>query len=104
MWQKNLPGLPFYCKDRYFQPNSNRRNFKINNCPLKCNSKRVVYLSEFKKYKNLHVGKALSKFRMRLNNHKKFINPSKLRNEEHRNYFMDIIDKMIMKVRMAGNL
>ena len=71
MWQKNLQGLPFYCKDRYFQPNNNRRNFKINNCPLKCNSKRVVYLSEFKKCKNLHIGKALSKFRMRLNNHKK---------------------------------
>ena len=31
-------------------------------------------------------------------------NPSKLRNEEHRNYFTDIIYMMIMRIRTVGNL
>ena len=31
-------------------------------------------------------------------------NPSKLKNKKHRNYFMDIIYRMIMKVRTIGNL
>ena len=31
-------------------------------------------------------------------------NPSELRNEEHRNYFTDIICKMNMRVRTTGNL
>ena len=61
MWEKNLPGLPIYCKYRYIQPL---------NCPLNCNSKKVIYLSECKKCKNPYVGKAQTKFRMRLNNYK----------------------------------
>ena len=43
---------------------------KLNKGPLNCNSKKVGYLSERKKCKNLYVGKAQTKFRMRLNNYK----------------------------------
>ena len=43
---------------------------KDNKGPLNCNSKKVVYLSECKKCKNLFVDKAQVKFYMRLNNYK----------------------------------
>ena len=43
---------------------------KINKGPLNCNSKKVVYLSERKKCKTPYVGKAQTKFCMRLNNYK----------------------------------
>ena len=33
-----------------------------------------------------------------------FPNPSKVRNEKQRNYFTDIIYRMVMKVRTIGNL
>ena len=44
--------------------------FKINKVPLNFNCKKVVHLSECKKYENLNVGKGQTKFPMRLNNHK----------------------------------
>ena len=53
-----------------FSPVATDETFKINKGPLNCNSKKFVYLSECKKCKNPHVGKALTKFRMRLNNYK----------------------------------
>ena len=43
---------------------------KDNKGPLNCNSKKVVYLSECKKRKNLFADKAQVKFYMRLNNYK----------------------------------
>ena len=39
-------------------------------CPLNCNAKKVVYLSECKKCKNPYVGKAQTKLRMRFYNYK----------------------------------
>ena len=53
-----------------FSPITTDETFKINKGPLNCNSKKVVYLSECRKCKNLYVGKAQTKFRMRLNNYK----------------------------------
>ena len=53
-----------------FSPIATDETFKINKDPLKCNSKNVVYLSECKKCKNPYVGKAQTKFRMRLSNYK----------------------------------
>ena len=53
-----------------FSPITTDETFKINKGPLNCNSKKVVYLSECKKCKNPYVGKAQTKFRMRLNNYK----------------------------------
>ena len=46
------------------------RVLRVNKGPLNRNSKTVVYLSEYKKCKNPYVGKAQTKFRMRLNNYK----------------------------------
>ena len=43
---------------------------KLNKGPLNCNTKKVVYLSECKECKNLYVGKAQTKVRMRLNSYK----------------------------------
>ena len=45
-------------------------SFKINKGPLNCNSQKVVYLSQYKKFKNPYLNKVQIKFRMRLNNYK----------------------------------
>ena len=53
-----------------FSPITTDESFKINKGPLNCNSRKFVYLSECKKCKNPYVGKAQTKFRLRLNNYK----------------------------------
>ena len=53
-----------------FSPISIDETFKTNKVPLNCNSKEVAYLLECKKCENLYVGKAQTKFCMRLNNYK----------------------------------
>ena len=60
MWEKKLPGLP----------GLPMKLLKLINVHLNCNSKKVVYLSEYRKCKNSYVGKAQTKFRMRLTNYK----------------------------------
>ena len=60
-----------------FGPITTDETFKIN-LRSKCNSKKVVYLSERKKCKNSYVGKAETKFRMRLNNYRHFIGNKQL--------------------------
>ena len=77
------------------------RVLRVNKGPLNRNSKTVVYLSEYKKCKNPYVGKAQTKFRMRLNNYK---SAHKSFKSKHKNYFTDIIYRMIMKVRTIANL
>ena len=57
-----------------FNPITTDEFFNINKGPLNCNSKKVAYLSESKKCKNPYVGKAQTKFCMRLNN---YISPHK---------------------------
>ena len=52
-----------------FSPTNSDENFKINKGPLNCNSKKVVYLSEWKKCKNPYVGKVQTKFCIRFNNY-----------------------------------
>ena len=69
--------------------------------PLKCNFK-VFYLSECKKYKNPDVGKTQTKYRCGYIIIKVLQNPSKLRNKKRRNYFTDIIYRMVLKVRTIG--
>ena len=53
-----------------FSPILPDETFKINKGPLNCNSWKVIYLSECKKCKNPYVGKAQTKFRVKLNNYK----------------------------------
>ena len=102
--KRNCQLCQFIVNTDTFSPITTGETFKINKDPLNCNSKKVIYLSECKKCKNPYVGKAQTKFRMRLKFIKVLTNPSKLRNEKHRNYFTDIIYRMIMKVRTIGNL
>ena len=102
--KRNWQVCQFIVNTDTFSPITTDETFKINKDPLNCNSKKVVYLSECKKCKNPYLGKAQTKFRMRLNNYKSVHKPSKLKNEKHRNYFTDIIYRMIMKVRTIGNL
>ena len=51
-------------------PITTDETFKINKGPLNSNSKKVASLSECTKCKNPYLGKAQTKFRMRLDNHK----------------------------------
>ena len=53
-----------------FSPNTTDETFIINKCPLNCYSEKVVYLLECIESKNPYVGKAQTKFRMRLTNYK----------------------------------
>ena len=57
--------------------------------PLNCNSKKVIYLSECKKCKNLYVGKAQTKFHMRLNNCKSAHKSFKTKKHRNRHYIQD---------------
>ena len=90
--KRNCQVCQFIINTDTFSPIATDETFKINKGPLNCNSKKVVYLSECKKCKNPYVGKAQTKFRMRLNI-KVLTNPSKLKNEKqklfHRHYIQD---------------
>ena len=68
--KRNCQVCQFIVNTDTFSPITTQETFKINKGPLNCNSKKVVYLSECKKCKNPYVGKAQTKFRMRLNNYK----------------------------------
>ena len=68
--KRNCQVCQFIVNTDTFSPITTDETFKINKGPLNCNSKKVVYLSECKKCKNLYVGKAQTKFHMRLNNYK----------------------------------
>ena len=63
--------------------------------------KKVVYYFGMQKCKIRYASKDPAKFHMTPIIIKVLINPPKLRNEEHKNYF---IYKMIMNVRTIGNL
>ena len=67
---RNCQVCQFIVNTDTFSPITTDETFKINKGPLNCNSKKVIYLSECKKCKNPYVGKAQTKFRMRLNNYK----------------------------------
>ena len=102
--KRNCYICQFIANTDNFSPTATDEIFKVNKGPLNCNSKKAVYLSEFKKCKNRYAAKAQTKFCMRLNDYKMLTNPSKLRSEKHGNYFTKIIYSMIMKVRTIGNL
>ena len=68
--KRNCQVCQFIVNTDTFSPITTDETFKINKGPLNCNSKKVVYLSDCKKCKNPYVGKAQTKFRMRLNNYK----------------------------------
>ena len=68
MWEKKLPDLLIYCKYNVLSSITTNETFKINKEPLNYNSKKFVYLLEYKKCKKLYVGEAQTKFCMRLNN------------------------------------
>ena len=68
--KRNFQVCQFIVNTDNFSPITADETFKINKGPLNCNSKKVVYLSEFKKCKNPYVGKVQTKFRMSLNNYK----------------------------------
>ena len=68
--KRNCQIFQFIVNTDIFSPKTTDKTFKINRSPLSCNSKKVVYLSECKKCKNLNVGKLQTKFSMRLNNYK----------------------------------
>ena len=87
---------------------------------MKLYSKKVIYLSECKKFKNLHVGKAQTKFRMRLNNYKSAHKSFKTKKREtqklfHRHYIQDdhegkdnwqftLIDQCSTNAELFGNI
>ena len=68
--KRNCQVCQFIVNTDTFSAISTDETFKIKKGPLNCNSKKVVYLSECKKCKNPYVGKAQTKFLMRLNNYK----------------------------------
>ena len=68
--KRNCQGCQLIVNTDTFSPITTDETFKINKGPLNCNSKKVIYLSECKKCKNPYVGKAQTKFHMRLNNYK----------------------------------
>ena len=70
-----------------FSPNTTDETFIINKCPLKCNSKKVVYLLECIESKNPYVGKAQTKFQMRLNNYKSAHKSFKIKKRETQELF-----------------
>ena len=77
-----------------FSPITTDETFKINISLLNCNSKKFVYLSECKKCKNPYVGKAQTKFRMRLKNYKSGYKSLKTKKREtpklfHEHYIQD---------------
>ena len=65
------------------------------------NSKKSVYVSEHKKCRKSYVCKTQTKFRLKII--KLLPSSSKLRNEKCRNYFKNIIYRMIMKVMSLNN-
>ena len=70
MWKRNCQVCQSIVNTDTFSTITTDETFKINKGPLYCNSKKVVCLSECKKCKNPPVGKAQTKFQMRLNNYK----------------------------------
>ena len=68
--KRNYQVCQFIVNTDTFSPITTDETFKINKGPLNCNSKKVVYLSECKKCKNPYVGKAQTKFCLRLDNYK----------------------------------
>ena len=68
--KRNCQVCQFIVNADTFSSITTDETFKINKGPLNCNSKKVIHLSECKKCKNPYVGKAQTKFRMRLNNYK----------------------------------
>ena len=67
--KRNCQVYQFIVNTDTFSPIITDETFKIDKGPLDFNSKKVVYLSECKKCKNSYVGKARTKFCMRLNNY-----------------------------------
>ena len=69
--KRNCQVCQFTVNTDTFSPITTDETFKINKGLFNCNSKKVIYLSECKKNgKKTEVGKAQTKFRMRLNNYK----------------------------------
>ena len=68
--KRNCQVCQFIVNTDTFSPITTDGTFKINKGRLNCNPKKVFYLSECKKLKNPYVGKAQTKFCMRLNNYK----------------------------------
>ena len=92
--KRNCQVSQFIVNTDTFSPITTDETFKINKGPLHCNSKKVIYLSECKKCKNPYVGKAHTKFRMRLNNYKSAHKSFKTRKREtqklcHGHYIQD---------------
>ena len=62
MWEKKLgQDCQVIVNTNPFSPITTDEIFKINTGPLNYNSKKVTYVLECKKYKNLYVGKAQTK-------------------------------------------
>ena len=92
--KRNCQVCEFIVNTDNFSPITTYQTFKINKGSLNCNSKKVLYLSECKKCKNPHVGKAETKFHMRLNNYKSAHKSLKIKKRElqklfHRHYIQD---------------
>ena len=92
--KRNCQVCQFIVNTDTFSPRTTDETFKINKGPLSCNSKKIVYLSECKQCKNPYVGKAQTKFRMRLNNYKSAHKSFKTQKREtqklfHRHYIQD---------------
>ena len=68
--KRNCQVCQFIVNIDAFSPITTDGTFKTIRGPLICNSKKVVYLSECKRCKNPYVGKAQTKFCIRLNNYK----------------------------------
>ena len=88
-----------------FSPIPTDETFKIKKGPLKCNSKNVVYLLEWKKCQNPYLRKTRTKFRMRLNNYKSANKSFRTKKKEIQKLFHEhYVFKMIIKVKTIGNL
>ena len=85
--KRNFQVCQFIVNTDNFSPVTADETFEINKGPLNCNSKKVAYLSEFKKCKNPYVGKAQTKFRMSLNNYKSVDKSFKTKKRETQKLF-----------------
>ena len=102
--KRNCQVCQFIVNTDTFSAISTDETFKIKKGPLNCNSKKVVYFQNVKNVKILMWAKLKQNFLWGWIIIKVLTNPSKPKKEKHRNYFMDIMYRMIMKVRTTGNL
>ena len=104
MWGKNCQVCQFIVNTDTFSPITTDETFKINKGPSNRNSKKGVYLLECKRCKSPNVGKAETKFCMRLNNYKSAHKSLKTKKRETQKLFYGYYIQDAMKVKTIDSL